>query len=208
MLVGCAWLKFTLAVAWNAVQFQRWNGLHVQWLCIALILLKLIVWSNQWTVNSFKCYQTSDVTCASAGLRRLPLTPWESNVVNRLQQPTHSYLARSCSAVSLSGDQTGNTHTHLCSVLSFLCLCSFFLMPCLSSKHKKKCTAPWSTTIPPNPHPVPDQHLSLNKSAERPDKWFITYIMIVITSNYNKENKERKSNKNVNTSIWRVIPSP
>ncbi|XP_061563053.1 ensconsin isoform X10 [Cololabis saira] len=40
------------------------------------------------------------------GLRRLPLTPWESNMVNRLQQPTHAYLARSCSAVSLSGDQT------------------------------------------------------------------------------------------------------
>ncbi|KAM6915021.1 uncharacterized protein map7b [Xenentodon cancila] len=40
------------------------------------------------------------------GLRRLPLTPWQSNMVNRLQQPTHSYLARSCSAVSLSGEQT------------------------------------------------------------------------------------------------------
>ncbi|XP_077949403.1 ensconsin isoform X15 [Gasterosteus aculeatus] len=40
------------------------------------------------------------------GLRRLPLTPWESNVVNRLQQPTHSYLARSRSATSLSGEQT------------------------------------------------------------------------------------------------------
>lgn len=44
-------------------------------------------------------------------MRRLPLTPWESNVVNRLQQPTHSYLARSRSAMSLSGEQTGNT-TH------------------------------------------------------------------------------------------------
>uniref|UniRef100_UPI0037E919A2 ensconsin n=1 Tax=Semicossyphus pulcher TaxID=241346 RepID=UPI0037E919A2 len=42
----------------------------------------------------------------NTGLRRLPLTPWESNVVNRLQQPTHSYLARSRSAMSLSGDQT------------------------------------------------------------------------------------------------------
>ncbi|XP_029318802.1 ensconsin isoform X4 [Cottoperca gobio] len=40
------------------------------------------------------------------GMRRLPLTPWESNVVNRLQQPTHSYLARSRSAMSLSGEQT------------------------------------------------------------------------------------------------------
>ncbi|XP_058469367.1 ensconsin isoform X6 [Solea solea] len=39
------------------------------------------------------------------GPRRLPLTPWESNVVNRLQQPTHSYLARSRSAMSLSGEQ-------------------------------------------------------------------------------------------------------
>uniref|UniRef100_A0A3Q3XCX2 Microtubule-associated protein 7a n=1 Tax=Mola mola TaxID=94237 RepID=A0A3Q3XCX2_MOLML len=40
------------------------------------------------------------------GLRRLPLTPWQNNVVNRLQQPTHSYLARSRSAMSLSGEQT------------------------------------------------------------------------------------------------------
>ncbi|KAJ0026930.1 hypothetical protein NQD34_017930 [Periophthalmus magnuspinnatus] len=40
------------------------------------------------------------------GMRRLPLTPWESNMVNRLQQPTHSYLARSRSAMSLSGEQT------------------------------------------------------------------------------------------------------
>ncbi|XP_063758011.1 ensconsin isoform X9 [Eleginops maclovinus] len=39
------------------------------------------------------------------GPRRLPLTAWESNVVNRLQQPTHSYLARSRSAMSLSGEQ-------------------------------------------------------------------------------------------------------
>ncbi|XP_015250003.1 PREDICTED: ensconsin isoform X2 [Cyprinodon variegatus] len=45
------------------------------------------------------------------GLRRLPLTPWESNVVNRLQQPTHSYLARSRSAMSLSGDQSA---MHMC----------------------------------------------------------------------------------------------
>ncbi|XP_057175798.1 ensconsin isoform X7 [Triplophysa rosa] len=40
----------------------------------------------------------------SAGIRRMPLTPWENSVVNRLQTPTHSYLARSRSAMSLSGD--------------------------------------------------------------------------------------------------------
>ncbi|XP_039873735.1 ensconsin isoform X3 [Simochromis diagramma] len=57
---------------------------------------------------------TKRLSCSSAtllhspdrGLRHLPLTPWESNMVNRLQQPTHSYLARSRSAVSLSGDQS------------------------------------------------------------------------------------------------------
>ncbi|XP_072552602.1 ensconsin isoform X7 [Salminus brasiliensis] len=38
------------------------------------------------------------------GMRRMPLTPWENTVVNRLQAPTHSYLARSRSAMSLSGD--------------------------------------------------------------------------------------------------------
>ncbi|XP_048841672.1 ensconsin isoform X19 [Brienomyrus brachyistius] len=36
--------------------------------------------------------------------RRLPLSVWESTMVNRLLTPTHSYLARSRSAVSLSGD--------------------------------------------------------------------------------------------------------
>ncbi|XP_064196704.1 ensconsin isoform X11 [Anguilla rostrata] len=36
--------------------------------------------------------------------RRLPLTPWESSMVNRLLTPTHSYLARSKSAASLSGE--------------------------------------------------------------------------------------------------------
>ncbi|GAA6090090.1 ensconsin isoform X1, partial [Tachysurus ichikawai] len=39
-----------------------------------------------------------------AGMRRMPLTPWENNVVTRLQTPTHSYLARSRSAMCLSGD--------------------------------------------------------------------------------------------------------
>ncbi|XP_034018064.1 ensconsin isoform X7 [Thalassophryne amazonica] len=44
------------------------------------------------------------------GFRRLPLTPWESTMVNRLQQPTHSYLARSRSAASLSGELTVSCH--------------------------------------------------------------------------------------------------
>ncbi|XP_051517829.1 ensconsin-like isoform X2 [Myxocyprinus asiaticus] len=39
-----------------------------------------------------------------AGMRRMPLTPWENMMVSRLQTPTHSYLARSRSAMSLSGD--------------------------------------------------------------------------------------------------------
>lgn len=36
--------------------------------------------------------------------RRLQLSPWESNVVNRLLTPTHSFLARSKSTAALSGD--------------------------------------------------------------------------------------------------------
>ncbi|KAL1250448.1 hypothetical protein QQF64_021453, partial [Cirrhinus molitorella] len=39
-----------------------------------------------------------------AGVRRMPLTPWENTVINRLQTPTHSYLARSRSAMSLTGE--------------------------------------------------------------------------------------------------------
>ncbi|XP_067301704.1 ensconsin isoform X7 [Pseudorasbora parva] len=38
------------------------------------------------------------------GVRRMPLTPWENTVISRLQTPTHSYLARSRSAMSLSGE--------------------------------------------------------------------------------------------------------
>ncbi|XP_030642003.1 ensconsin isoform X2 [Chanos chanos] len=41
---------------------------------------------------------------AAGGTRRMPLTPWENTMVNRLQTPTHSYLARSRSAASLSAD--------------------------------------------------------------------------------------------------------
>ncbi|KAL7388200.1 hypothetical protein ABVT39_008741 [Epinephelus coioides] len=52
-----------------------------------------------------RLYQGKTSQHKNTGLRRLPLTPWESNVVNRLQQPTHSYLARSRSAMSLSGEQ-------------------------------------------------------------------------------------------------------
>ncbi|XP_072558682.1 ensconsin isoform X12 [Paramormyrops kingsleyae] len=40
----------------------------------------------------------------AAATRRLPLSVWESTMVNRLLTPTHSYLARSRSAVSLSGE--------------------------------------------------------------------------------------------------------
>ncbi|XP_016134723.1 ensconsin [Sinocyclocheilus grahami] len=39
-----------------------------------------------------------------AGMRRMPLTPWENTMISRLQTPTHSYLARSRSAMSLSGE--------------------------------------------------------------------------------------------------------
>ncbi|XP_054617447.1 ensconsin isoform X5 [Dunckerocampus dactyliophorus] len=53
-----------------------------------------------------RLYRGTATLHKNTGHRRLPLTPWESNVVNRLQQPTHSYLARSRSAMSLTGEQT------------------------------------------------------------------------------------------------------
>ncbi|XP_053096804.1 ensconsin isoform X7 [Pangasianodon hypophthalmus] len=55
---------------------------------------------NRWSWGGTLTSSTSH----NSGMRRMPLTPWESNVVSRLQTPTHSYLARSRSAVSLSGD--------------------------------------------------------------------------------------------------------
>ncbi|KAM9354012.1 ensconsin isoform 2-T2 [Pholidichthys leucotaenia] len=57
-----------------------------------------------------RLHQGKSTQHKNTGLRRLPLTPWESNVVSRLQQPTHSYLARSRSAMSLSGEQTVSCH--------------------------------------------------------------------------------------------------
>ncbi|XP_054617443.1 ensconsin isoform X2 [Dunckerocampus dactyliophorus] len=57
-----------------------------------------------------RLYRGTATLHKNTGHRRLPLTPWESNVVNRLQQPTHSYLARSRSAMSLTGEQTVSCH--------------------------------------------------------------------------------------------------
>ncbi|KAF7658573.1 hypothetical protein LDENG_00010980 [Lucifuga dentata] len=56
--------------------------------------------------SKLRLHQGKTTHHKNTGLRRLPLSSWESNVVNRLQQPTHSYLARSRSAMSLSGEQT------------------------------------------------------------------------------------------------------
>ncbi|MED6266832.1 hypothetical protein CHARACLAT_006061, partial [Characodon lateralis] len=68
----------------------------------------------------------------STGLRHLPLTPWESSMVNRLQQPTHSYLARSRSAMSLSGDQSVSCHPM--GAMSFKALQAQLLPHCRSQE--------------------------------------------------------------------------
>uniref|UniRef100_A0A3P8SHP9 Microtubule-associated protein 7a n=1 Tax=Amphiprion percula TaxID=161767 RepID=A0A3P8SHP9_AMPPE len=77
------------------------------------------------------------------GLRRLPLTPWESSMVNRLQQPTHSYLARSRSAMSLSGEQTVSCHPM--GSMSFKALQVAPLPHCRSLSRE---TASSSSTVP------------------------------------------------------------
>ncbi|KAJ3606393.1 hypothetical protein NHX12_025914, partial [Muraenolepis orangiensis] len=46
----------------------------------------------------------------NTGLRCMPLSPWENMMVNRVQQPTHSYLARSRSTASLSKELTVSCH--------------------------------------------------------------------------------------------------
>ncbi|XP_034756711.1 ensconsin isoform X4 [Etheostoma cragini] len=86
------------------------------------------------------------------GLRRLPLTPWESNVVNRLQQPTHSYLARSRSAMSLSGEQTAipvcprSVSCHPMGAMSFKALQAQPLPHCRSQERNLSRGAVLSTT--------------------------------------------------------------
>ncbi|XP_062267127.1 ensconsin isoform X4 [Platichthys flesus] len=89
------------------------------------------------------------------GLRRLPLTPWESNVVNRLQQPTHSYLARSRSAMSLSGDQAAmpvcprSVSCHPTGSMSFKALQAQPLPHCRSQERSlSRETASSSSTTP------------------------------------------------------------
>ncbi|XP_069579678.1 ensconsin isoform X2 [Brachyistius frenatus] len=83
----------------------------------------------------------------NTGLRCLPLTPWESNVVNRLQQPTHSYLARSRSAMSLSGEQAVSCHPM--GSMSFKALQAQPLPHCRSQERSlSRETASSSSTIP------------------------------------------------------------
>ncbi|XP_055362138.1 ensconsin isoform X11 [Betta splendens] len=89
------------------------------------------------------------------GLRRLPLTPWESNIVNRLQQPTHSYLARSRSAMSLSGEQTAmpvcprSVSCHPMGSMSFKTLQAQPLPHCRSQERSlSRETASSSSTVP------------------------------------------------------------
>ncbi|XP_034274771.1 ensconsin isoform X3 [Pantherophis guttatus] len=61
--------------------------------------------------------------------RRMQLSPWESNMVSRLLTPTHSFLARSKSAATLSGDAAS------CSPISPL---SFKAISCHSPADRAK----------------------------------------------------------------------
>uniref|UniRef100_A0A8C6VA02 Microtubule associated protein 7 n=1 Tax=Naja naja TaxID=35670 RepID=A0A8C6VA02_NAJNA len=61
--------------------------------------------------------------------RRMQLSPWESNMVSRLLTPTHSFLARSKSAATLSGDAAS------CSPISPL---SFKAISCQSPADRAK----------------------------------------------------------------------
>uniref|UniRef100_A0A1A8J7E2 Microtubule-associated protein 7 n=3 Tax=Nothobranchius kuhntae TaxID=321403 RepID=A0A1A8J7E2_NOTKU len=91
----------------------------------------------------------------NTGLRRLPLTPWESSMVNRLQQPTHSYLARSRSAMSLSGEQTAmpvcprSVSCHPMGAMSFKALQAQPLPHCRSQERSLSRETPSSTSTTP-----------------------------------------------------------
>ncbi|XP_065589505.1 ensconsin isoform X3 [Cyrtonyx montezumae] len=61
--------------------------------------------------------------------RRLQLSPWESSIVSRLLTPTHSFLARSKSTATLSGDAAS------CSPISPL---SYKTMSCRNSADRAK----------------------------------------------------------------------
>ncbi|XP_028420924.1 ensconsin [Perca flavescens] len=107
--------------------------------------------------------------------RRLPLTTWEKNLVNRLLTPTYSYLARSKSAGCQSGDQ-----------VSFHSMNSTTTTPHKPQPHSGSAHH-WPS---PSPRPNNSQHRSIN----------LAQITTARQQDTNKKNSNTRSPA-VNTSL-------
>ncbi|XP_073339227.1 LOW QUALITY PROTEIN: ensconsin [Pagrus major] len=87
--------------------------------------------------------------------RRLPLTPWEKNLVSRLLTPTCSYLARSKSA----GCQSGEEVVHICRrAVSFHSMNTTITIT--PQKPQRSGSVPNRPTA--SPSPIPSQYRSIN----------------------------------------------
>ncbi|XP_058266289.1 ensconsin isoform X3 [Hemibagrus wyckioides] len=104
-----------------------------------------------------------------AGIRRLPLTPWENNVVTRLQTPTHSYLARSRSAVCLSGEAVTPVcpRSASCHQTSSL---SFKAMQSRSAERPIRAGLSLERAIRAGPEGTPCRKATQNMPTDRKDK--------------------------------------
>ncbi|XP_058266296.1 ensconsin isoform X8 [Hemibagrus wyckioides] len=103
------------------------------------------------------------------GIRRLPLTPWENNVVTRLQTPTHSYLARSRSAVCLSGEAVTPVcpRSASCHQTSSL---SFKAMQSRSAERPIRAGLSLERAIRAGPEGTPCRKATQNMPTDRKDK--------------------------------------
>ncbi|XP_013916034.1 PREDICTED: ensconsin isoform X2 [Thamnophis sirtalis] len=80
-------------------------------------------------INKRLSYSSATLLNSPDRARRMQLSPWESNMVSRLLTPTHSFLARSKSVATLSGDAAS------CSPISPL---SFKAISCQSPADRAK----------------------------------------------------------------------
>lgn len=95
--------------------------------------------------------------------RRMQLSPWESNMVSRLLTPTHSFLARSKSAATLSGD-AGKIKTSINSLLSYIILKVCSLLKCCFGKFGAGLAVVWICYVVNNLHYFLFFHFSSSSS--------------------------------------------
>nr|XP_020483514.1 ensconsin-like isoform X1 [Labrus bergylta]XP_020483521.1 ensconsin-like isoform X1 [Labrus bergylta] len=120
--------------------------------------------------------------------RRLPLTPWEKNLVSRLLTPTCSYLARSKSAACQSGEEV----VHICRrAVSF---------------HSMNITNTTPSPKKPQHHSVPVQHRP--SSSPSPNNRSINQTQFKAARKQEAKKKSSNSHSNPKSSAVNTIGKP